>query len=144
MLGTKILGDTMAQHNDKILVADNLAIVSIRATYAGQIHHFLACDSGCFLMCFPACFERRKMPLFAPAFDPNFEPFNRHRSPNIEACQKVGFEKFQLGCPGWFVDLNNQSSSIEFERFDVATDGFTDDFGPSRKDRHGGLAISTP
>ena len=134
----------MAQHNEKILVANDRSIVAIRATYAGQIHHFLACDSGCFLVCFPACFERRKMSLFAPTFDPNFEPFNWHRSPNIEACQQVGFKKFQLGCPGWFVDLNNQSSGIKFERFDMTTHRFTDNFGPSRKDGHGGLAISAP
>jgi len=31
----------MAQHNEKILVADDLSIVAIRATYAGQIHRFL-------------------------------------------------------------------------------------------------------
>ena len=71
------------------------------------------------------------MSLFTSPFDPNFESFNGHRSPNIEAGQKVGFKKFQLRRPGWFVDLNNQSSGIEFERFDMTTDRFTDDFGPS-------------
>ena len=71
------------------------------------------------------------MSLFAPSFDPNFEPFNGHRSPNIQTCQKVGFEKFQLGRPRWFIDLHDQSSGVEFEWFDMTTNGLADDFGPS-------------
>jgi len=84
------------------------------------------------------------MALFTPPLDPNFESFNGHRSPNIEAGQKVGFKKFQLRRPCWFINLNNQSSGIELEWFDMTTDRFTDDFSPSRKDGHGGLAISAP
>lgn len=95
VLRTKILGDTMAQHNEEILVANNPSIASIRASYAGQIHHFLA------------CFYDPKLNQLPAAFDSDFEPFNGHRSPNIETGQKVGFKKFQLGRPGWFVDLNN-------------------------------------
>jgi hypothetical protein len=87
-------------------------------------------------------FQARKATLLTTPFDPNFESFNRHRSPNIETRQKIGLKKLQLGCPGWFVDLDDQSSSIEFEWFDMTTNRFTDDFGPSRKDCHGGLAIS--
>jgi len=124
VLKTKILGDTMAQHNEKILVADNLQIVAIRATYAGQIHRFLSCYS----CSFSVCFSHRKMSLLTPTFDPNFESFNGHRSPNIQTCQQVGFEKFQLGCPSWFIDLNNQRSGIKFEGFDMTTDGFADNF----------------
>jgi len=119
VLRTKILGDTMAQHNEKILVANNLLSASIRASYAGQIHYFLA------------CFYDPKLNQLSAPLHPNFESFNGHRSPNIETGQKVGFKKFQLGRPGWFVDLNNQSSGIKFERFDMTTDGFAHDFGPS-------------
>jgi hypothetical protein len=109
----------MAQHNEEILVANNLSIVSIRASYAGQIHHFLA------------CFDDPKLNQLPAPFYPNFESFNGHRSPNIETGQKVGFKKFQLGRPRWFVNLNNQCSGIKFERFDMTTDGFAHDFGPS-------------